>query len=265
MRTLLGALAVVATFALAGCSDAPVSGSLVNSNFAQPLAGTVTFAYTPFDNGGNPLGGQAETSQFECSQDDAAGNIPGGIPDGSPLQECTPPRTVVTGNITGLPEGAMFEAFLVGADPAAARALGSLTSGAIAYDVAEDLTGMFTALEVRLGTFVYATAGTASGANNVAAAEALADIKVTGTYKGEDLTVTVSGLPEGATYQARLYRPDPTNTEAPLTADQTFTVANGETTFTMPKGQYKLADYTEFHIHVANTMINLYKAGLTPE
>ena len=103
------------------------------------------------------------------------------------------------------------------------------------------------------------SAGTGGeGTNAFAVAEALTGVSATGTYKGKVLTVTVDGLPEGGSYNGRLYFMD--EESGLLTPGDYFPVTAGQPTeFEAP---LDIADYSEFHVHVGTSSVNLYKATL---
>lgn len=252
--------AIVASAILAGCSSPPPSGNLVNANFAQPLQGGATIEYQAFDTGGNPLGGVAGAEDLQCVQDAGAGNVPPQVP----LQPCTPPETRVKGTVTGLAPGATYGLYFAsGSDAMPELKIGDLDAdGAVNVTFDEDYNGAFRTLELRVGNFIYAVGATGAGVQPLAPNPAFGDIQVTGTYKGKDLTLSISGLPMNSTYTGKLYYPNP-EAENGIEPRVTFAVENGEVAYTLTDDT-NIGDYKEFHIHLGPTQINLYKANITP-
>jgi hypothetical protein len=248
-RATLVVLALVAVTALAGCSKAPPSGELASGASAVAIDGSATVVYV--------------------EEVRPAGSVPvPGVPDlacgpaGSPQQvQCVDASSSFTIHFMALPtpEG-QYEVVLV-------NATGSVPLGALVADannmyelnttIAEDYTGRFDRLELRMGEFVLATATPAEGTNPFSPAPGLDAVSATGSYRGKVLNVTVSGLPANATYTGYLYTLD--ETSGLLTRNEPFPVQNGANEYTAP---LNIKEYAEFHIHVGTSMVNVYKTTI---
>ena len=117
-----------------------------------------------------------------------------------------------------------------------------------------DLKANYTMIQIRMGTFLLATASTAAGVQPFAVAEGLSMVSATGSYEGKLLNVTVSNLPANATYTGYLYTLD--EESGLLTRGDPFAISNGANEY---EAALNVADYAEFHIHVGTSMVNVYK------
>jgi len=113
-------------------------------------------------------------------------------------------------------------------------------------------------VELRMGSFLLATASAAEGANAFALAEGLGAVSATGSYEGKVLNVTVSNLPANGTYMGRLYLMD--EESGLLTPGDFFPVRPGQPT--EHEAEFDVADYAEFHVHVGTSSINLVKSTI---
>jgi hypothetical protein len=262
MSSKMLALLGLSLLLLAGCSAKPPSGTLAPVSYSlSGVDGTATITYTPFSSGGNPTGPVPVVGPTaQCSQDGIVSMIPG-YPQQSPLQKCTPASTRVLISAKLPAQGsASYTAYFVGGS-AGEQVIGDLAAspdGALVvnktFDV--DLTGQHTGVEVRLQGFVAATTPTAGGP---LAPANVGGIAATGTFEGPKLTLTVSGLPENGTYIGRLYTKDAAGV---LAVRESFSLKNGATSYT---AKQDIAQFAEFHIHVGDSLLNLYKATVKPD
>lgn len=244
-------LAVLAVTALAGCSKAPPSGELSGgaSGVALMSGDIATNEYTP--------------AQYPAGQVPVVGQDPQFCPPAVPnVPQCVPASSSFDIHIMVLPapESTGYKAFLVGA-------AGELELGIVEPDDAGmwranrtlegDVSGNYSAIEIRMGSFVLATASSAAGAQPFLLAPGLDAVTADGRYEGKTLNVTVSGLPANGTFAGRLYTCDPESKL--LSVAETFPVSNGATEFEAP---LDIADYAEFHIHVGTSLINLHKVTI---
>lgn len=244
-------LSLVALSLLAGCSDSPPSGDLPAGSPGLAIDGNVVAEYTPASSGGNPLPPPAN-----CLQD----NSP--VPPPAGATPCVPASSSFKVHFMALPtpDASGYHVFLTGA---AARDLGALMANEanmweLTANLTEDVSAGVTGVELRMGSFVIATASGAEGTNTFAVAEGLGAVSATGTYKGKDLTVTVSGLPANGTYMGRLYTLDE---ESGILAPGEFFPITPDTA-TEFRAELNIGDYSEFHVHVGTSAVNLYKATI---
>jgi hypothetical protein len=251
MRTALVVLSVLAMAALAGCSKAPPSGTLGNGGSGLTgLSGTADVAY--------------QEAVYPAGQVPVVGPMACGPAGAPPQTQCVPASSSFHVHFMSLPtpEGT-YDAVLAGG-PGGERNLGSLavdTGSMWDFNVTipnEDLDGQFQRVEVRMGDFVLATAPATEGPQAFALADGLDAVQAAGSYKGKVLNVTVSGLPANGTYMGRLYTND--TQSGLLTVAESFPVHNGANEFT---AKTNVADYSEFHIHVGTSLVNLYKMRVT--
>lgn len=249
-------LFVLATFALAllaGCSEAPPSGDLVDGAPALAVQGDAIVDYTPasYPAGQVPAVGPT-IGPMACPPDQAPEQVP----------KCVPPASSLRIHVMALPtpDANGYRAFLVGS--AGERDLGALAADAanmwaLAVNYTEDLTGQYDRVELRMGTFLMATAPATEGTNAFALAQGLGAVSATGSYKGKTLNVTVSGLPEGGSYMGRLYTMD--EESGLLTPGDFFPVSGSPSEY---EAELDIADYAEFHVHVGTSGVNLYKTSI---
>ena len=155
------------------------------------------------------------------------------------------------------PDASGYHVFLTGT---AARDLGALVADAanmweLAINYTEDLSAGVTGVELRMGDLVLATASGGEGTNTFTVASDLAP-SVQGTYRGKVLNVTVGGLPANATYTGRLYALDAES--GLLTPGDFFPLAVGAPS--EHEAEINIEEYSEFHVHVGTSSVNLYKA-----
>lgn len=258
MQKVLPLALAILTVALAGCSDEAPSGAFAFQNHSVALAGTATNEYTEFS---DPVGGQLPDDApagTDCAQD--------GAPPGSPIddQKCTQPQTTISLVFTQLPdpEGKSYSAALVDASGTSpAKDLGTLDAGAggsysLNFTEAEDYSN-----EEQYG-YTHILVSIVAGSNQVPVAVASADagsqtfdihealtsgVDFDATWKGRDLSLTVSGLNSTFAYEGWLVSDGGEHSES-------FAVSNGEVTH---EAAMNVGDYTEFHIHIAGTKVNV--------
>ncbi len=263
-RTLV--LVSLAALLLAGCSSAPPAGTLVNTNYTISTAeGMVKLTYTPFSPGGNPTGVVPIIGPMtQCVQGVLIGQIPppAAYPPNAPVQPCTPASTNVLLMATlPNPGSSRYNAYFVGGT-AGEASIGELAdSGAGAYMVNKtfdsDLNNQHAGVEVRLNGYVVATSP-ATGGDQALAIAPVSGIAAVGAFEGPKLTLKLSGLADNGTFVGRLYTKDD---KGVLAVAEAFPVKNGEVVFMAKKD---VALYAEFHIHVGDSSLNLYKATVTP-
>ena len=257
MQKVLPLALALLTVALAGCSDEAPSGEFAFQNHSVALAGTATNEYTEFN---DPVGGQDPTGQAgtDCAQDQ--------FPPGTPIdqQKCTQPQTTISIVFSQLPdpEGKSYSAALIdasGTDPA--KDLGTLEAGAggsyslnfteaVDYSNEEQYSYTHVLVSVVAGSnpVPVAIASADAGSQSFDIHEALTSgVDFDATWKGRDLTLTVSGLNSTFAYQGWLVSEGGEHTES-------FPVTNGEVTH---RAERNVGDYTEFHLHVAGTKVNV--------
>lgn len=243
------------TFALvAGCSDGPKSGDLTPIPGALTVEGTSMNTFVPASGGAtNP-----ESGERICPPDPTMGS--------SPIPPCVAASSNYRVHIMSLPEpsGDGYTVVQVGGT-IGERTLGPLTADAGGmwngnWTRDMDETGMFTGLEVRMGDFAVATAGSASGSQAFVASPVLSNVAVTGSYKGRNLDLDVQGLPEGVEpgdFVGRFYT---RGISGNLTLAESFPIIAGAQTLVTESAD--VGDYEEFHIHVGTSKIYVYQATL---
>ncbi len=189
---------------------------------------------------------------------------------GSEEVQCTPASTSVhlTFDSLPLPGDSPYKAFLVA--NGSELELGDLVynehamhegEGGFLFSLnvtlEENVEGMYDTVEIRYGSFVLATASAAGGANAFAVAPAVLEVDVSATYVGNVITVNADNLPEGAEPTGWLVELDPDG-EKLHAVD--FPLSGNQTEFTAER---PIADFVEFHVHVADSKINLAIATLT--
>lgn len=255
-KLLAGALVALV---LAGCSSPPPEGSFTNANYAIPnFTGTATLTFTA-ESGGIDTSAAPAGGARQCALDTVVAMDPTGM---APVQPCVDASSQFVLSLT-LPNAgtSVYNVYLVGGS-AGERSLGDLTEadGTFTLDTTvpdEDLTGLHSAVEIRLKGYPVATAPATNGPQTFAL-NPISGIKADATFVGTQFTATLSGLPANGTYVGRLYNPDASG--GPVTADdvaESFSVKNGAVTFSAKKN---VGEYVEFHIHVADSALNLYKA-----
>lgn len=253
------------SFTLAGCSDPAPTGKLANLNFATPVGGQAVVDYQPFE-GANPGGGAPDplNGTLQCAQDQVP---PGPVP--SPLPPCKGPWTAVQVNLANAaePGAGTYNVYLTG--PAATpRQIGTLTmTGTNAtmapFNVTQDLSGVYDKVEVRLDDFLLAVAPATEGPQMLALAAGVNTVTAEGTYVGSKLDVTIAGLPaSNATYMGALYLRNPDGSVAAAPAEM-FPVTNGPRSY--ESKAHAIVDFAEFHVHVGDSKVNLYKASIVPD
>ncbi|HEX2065357.1 MAG TPA: hypothetical protein VHI93_00955 [Candidatus Thermoplasmatota archaeon] len=249
-------LLVVALVAASGCASQGPSGTVKALDYQVPVFGSVLVAYQPFS-GANPTGGLPQGDATQCAHD----QLPPPPAGAAPLPPCRGPYSDFRLQAT-LPPPASGGYKLYAVGPGFERELAALAGEAGSYsahaNVSQDLSAQVEELQVRMEGLPIAVADGAAGNHTLALAPALGQITVSGTFTGRHLEVTVAGLPANATYVARLYVADPASPTG-HTATESFEVRNGVTAH---DAQQDIADFSEFHIHVGTSMVNLYKATL---
>lgn len=243
------------TFAMvAGCSDGPPAGDLVAKAGTLSVDGSTSEnTYTP-ESGGqpNPVPGQDRI----CATD----------PTGQAVQPCVEAASHYKVHFMSLPEpsGDGYAVYQVGG-AIGERQLMTLapTTGEMYEGEADkeaDESTQFETLELRMGSFVVATASSAAGSQAFVADPVLGAVQVTGSYKGHKLTLDVSGLPGengNPEFIGRLYR---ANADGNVTVAESFVVVNGAQEYVSKDAN--IGDYAEFHIHVGTSKIYVYQATL---
>lgn len=242
-------LALLSLSFLAGCSDSPPSGDLAASTPALVIDGNVIVDYTAAV---RPLGQLPSPLGDQCAPPEAP----------APVPQCVDPASSFRIHFMALPtpDSNGYHVHLTGA---AARDLGAILPDEanmweLAVNLTEDVSAGVTGIELRMGTFVLATASGAEGTNEFAVPDELAAVSATGSYKGKTLTVTVTGLPANGTYMGRLYTMD--EESGLLSPGEFFPVTSG--TPTEHKAELNIGNYAEFHVHVGTSSVNLLKADV---
>jgi hypothetical protein len=247
MRTTLVVLSVVTLATLAGCSKAPPSGTLASGSIGVALA-SGDVATVAYQEAVYPAGQVPGAGEMLCPP--AAPGVP----------QCVPASSSFQVHFMALPTPEEAYDVVLAGGPGGERNLGRLvqdTGSMWNFNVTlpdEDLEGQFQRVEIRMGDFVLATASAAEGQQTFALAPGLESVSAAGTYRGRELNVTVSGLPQNGTYYGRLYTND--TQSGLLTVAETFPVGNGPNAFT---AEMDVAEYAEFHIHAGDSLVNLYR------
>lgn len=254
-------LALLVLTSLAGCSDGPPSGKVVLAGGPLVIEGTVQNTYQA-ESGGQDVSQVPSSPTDRLCPEDAGGQQ---VPPGAVMQPCVPAFSNYKLHFMTLPEpsGDGYSVFYAGG-AIGEKSLGLLEPDAsgmweanITKDVDEE--GQFDHFELRMGSFVVATASSAKGSQAFVAAPSLSTVTVTGSYKGRTLTIDVQGLPEDVKDPVgRLYlRNEDGNLSAPV---ETFPVITGGQSF---KSEMRnIGGYAEFHIHVGTSKIYLYQGKL---
>lgn len=275
MQAKFVALAAVLLFALAGCSSKEPTGKLESLNFATPVMGKADLFYQPFANSNQASGlPSPANSTLQCAQ--------GSDPTGQlPVAHCKGPYTTISVTMSDLFKegtGQTYQVSLTGPGKAP-LAIGTLAGGAgspsnvtVAKNVTADLSGKYDKVEVRLNDFLYAVASAGSAAapaagsrvtNALTLAPGVNAVTVTGTYTGHHLEVMVANLaPTNETYMGMLYMPNADGT-AQSAPTESFAI-KGDGTVTYDSQAHAISDFVQFHIHVGESKLNLYKAHITP-
>jgi len=250
---------IVAFALLAGCSEAPPAGTLRDLSFSPPVAGDASFDYQAFT-GDETSGVPVVGGNLQCQAPGPAGPV---------VTPCKMPYTDVKVNAT-LPKGgdAKWSLYLVNATSellVAELAEGPSQDKTATYtggkNYTEDLTGRYSTVELRLGSFLFASADVKEGSNPLAMVRDASLVAVTdATFDGHTLTATVAGLPANATYRGNLYLRDANGAAHPEPAESFAIDGNGPISYTST--EHNVADFAEFHIHVGDSMVNLYKAAI---
>jgi hypothetical protein len=250
------ALLALLTFALlAGCSDGAPSGDLVAKGGGLSVDGSTAENTYVAESGGqaNPVPGQDRI----CTTD----------PTGQAVQPCVEASSHYKVHFMSLPEpdGNGYAVFQVGGE-IGERQLVPLTPTPEGMYEAEftrdgvDESAMFERLELRMGSFVVASASSAQGSQAFVADAAFGNVTVTGSFKGHKLTLDVQGLPgDGSKPQfvGRLYT---LNQAGNLTVAESFNVVNGAQEYVSKDAN--VGSYAEFHIHVGTSKVYVYQATL---
>lgn len=241
------------TFALvAGCSDGPAKGELVAAGDVPMVEGTAINEYVAAH---YPYQNPVDQENF-CSFDV--------LPSEVPTDDCIDPSSNYTFHFMSLPEptGDGYAVFQVG---------GTIGEHAL-VNIIQDATGMwggkitrekvdestqFERLELRMGSFIYATASSAAGSQAFVVSSYVTDFTLTGSYKGNELTIDVGGLSEDGKVYGHLYT---TGTSGNLTIAESFPLAAGQQTLIAEFGA--VADYVAFRVSVDNSKIYLYQATI---
>lgn len=243
--------ALLAAVALAGCSDDAPSGEFSSDRHSLTLGTTaeVEIDIQPgengYDPGTDPTGGMIPYEDL-CALDEAAGQ--------ADQEQCQDAHTSISVHIMELPDpgSGSYELVLTGEQE---RTVGTIQMDENdmwvleeSYE-GEDLSGQFNGTEVRYGDLVYARSGASSGTNMLELV--LPGTSFAASYEGRELTVTVSGAPEGVSLTGWLVEE---NATGGLEHVEDFTVSGDEVTYT---AENPIDHYAEAHIHVGDSKINL--------
>lgn len=244
----------LAAVALAGCSDDPAAGEFSSSGPAYGIDGHVHSS--EFQEFVDPTPQPLKDNGVMCLAD----NVPEVPPATDPLdsQRCTPAYSELNYLFTTLPQATWTMAFTDsnGVNPdLAAGALTDNGDGTFAWNYTQEGTYvMETHDQVTLyaGSTAVATSGLGSG-DSLQVVEALSGIGYSATYSGRDVTVTVTGIDAEApvAISGWLVLVDDAGAK---THEEQVTLAAGENTYTAGMA---IADFQEFHIHLAGTAVNL--------
>ncbi|HET6398920.1 MAG TPA: hypothetical protein VFH47_05145 [Candidatus Thermoplasmatota archaeon] len=250
---------------LAGCSDGPPTGELAAASSPVSVDGAAAVQVRARV---DPLNDQRPGPALPPDVACAGNQLPPQLP--ADQFRCVDPRTDV--NITfrslasgtqsytayGLVPGGQEE--LLG--PLAPTSQPADQNGHLTHTLnltfPADMSAAYTQLQVRLGDVVVAQAPWQPGSQAYFELNStLSQVTATGSYRGRELTLDVQGLPPTGTFHGYLYRADETG--ALQQVQQFPNLTNGEQTLTAPQD---ISDYAEFHIHLADSRINLFKATI---
>jgi hypothetical protein len=264
MRPWALAAVLAALLLLPGCSQKEPTGTLVSQGYSTPVAGTATLQYQAFT-GSNPSGGLPSplNSTLECAQNsDPTNQIP--------VPHCQYASTNVTLSFTALPmaAGGEYKVALVGANRTldlGALAVSDNGTATVTKRYDEDYTGQFDRVELTFNGFHYAQAPAQAGEQKFALVASVNQLTVTATYTGSALTGTVSGLEPNVTYRGRLYLP---NANGELVSVEDFAItpdAAGAAKLNYVSKTRQISEFKEFHIHVGDGKLNVFKSTVTPD
>lgn len=246
-------LLLVSLAALAGCNDAPPSGDLAAISGFPTVEGT---SLNEYQAAVYPLGTDPATNAPICAQN--------ALPATPEAQRCVQPSTNFTLHFMSLPEpdGNGYTIFLVGGTIGEKQLAPLVSEGngmwGLTYSDTQDLSTQFEGLELRMGTFVVASAPAAAGSQAFSLVDSFAAVTVTGSYAGRTLTVDVAGLPEEGNFVGRLYTQD--EVSGALTLVESFPVVAGVQEYEAEAGN--IGDFAEFHVHVGSSKLYVYQATI---
>ena len=245
------ALTLLAFAALAGCSDGPASGDIEAIPGPVSVDGTTNNQYTAAN---YPYQPNPVNQEQICPPETAP----------EAVEKCTHPSTTFDIHFMSLPEpdGNGYAIYMMGGT-VGERQLAILAdkgNGMWGVNLTEegDLSTQFERMELRMGSFVLASAPAAAGSQAFQPNPGLSAVTVTASYKGATLTLDVANLPGEGPFVGRLYTPaiDGGN----ITLAESFPIVAGAQEFEAQ--QADIGDYAEFHIHVGNSKIYLYQGTI---
>jgi len=264
MSLRAAALVAVSLLLLAGCAAKPPTGEFKPTTFAPAVSGSVVTVFQPFA-GANPASQAPPPANgpTQCAQNNATDPTGGQIPPGTLPAKCKGPYTTFALHADGLPmgSGSGYKLYAVGPGfeyEVCTVQIADTKASCTANNTKADMENQVKGVELRMDGFPFAMAKV-PGNQTLVVNPAIAALKVEGSYKGHDLMVTVTGLPANATYKGKLYVADAASPTG-FTAKETFDLKEGMTMYT--SAEHNIADFAQFHIHVGDSALNLYKADL---
>lgn len=257
MQKVLFAVAALAAVALSGCADSGPSGEFNGGSLAFAPTGAASMdavaANNPYPYAGNPV---EDTIPIEgtlgCTPDVIVGQIP------APLNQptCTDAFTWINATNVELPmqDGYMLYLNGTGGNFHVGPFAGSNGTYAVSQAFDEDFTGLYNEAHIQFGDLVIATASLPNG--NFDVGPDVQGAQIDAEFSGKTLTYTVSGLSPLGSFEGWLVAPDESGALQHL---DKWSITNGESEF---EADMNIGDYTELHIHVAGTSINVLKISI---
>ena len=249
--------AIVVVFLLAGCSKPPPSGDLKATPYTLSIGGTVTSTFVAYSNPIDAMTPAPVPDLMICPEPPV------------PVFNCVDASTTITAELQEAPapnsEG--YHAFLVGTAPSVDLGAFVADESGLMYTLSftranEDLSTGHTLIQLKMGELVLAEApvSPSGGPAQFLTAPGVIKTTATGSYSGNELTVTVGGLPGNATFMGVFYKNDETG--MPVASSETCPISSGANKCVLSANGGNVADYSEFHVHVAGSKVNLVKTTI---
>lgn len=240
---------------LAGCSDDPPAGDIASSGAAYGIDGHVHSSTFQQFNDPTPQGPSPANVVPSCMADGAPAELDPVIGQ----YRCTQAFSELNYLFVSLPQASWTMAFSdsTGTNPdAGAKALTDNGDGSYAWNHTEEgqyIMDTHDQVTLYAGTTAVATSGLNDG-DSLEIVPALQGISYSANYSGKSLTGTVTGISEEEPVAVTGWLVTVDDAGVKTHEEQVDLSGNGE--FTHDAGM-NIADFDEFHIHLAGTSINL--------
>ena len=270
MRTIMLVTATLVAVSLAGCSDEPPSGEITSSGMGAAVEGHVHSAeYVTFD---DPLAGNAAN--------DAAGGCTGddlpppqaGQDDPFAAQRCRYASSELNYMIITLPDPAAsgwqmaFSCNACTEPRGSPSAITGMAPGPWAWNhTSEEARGdnkqqTFDQFTLLLDGTPIAVSGIAGPSDSLAFVPELTTVSFAASYKGKDLTITVSGISAEDPIPVTGWLVNVDDVGVKTHAEEFAIAGNGEFMYTASKA---IDSFQQVHIHLAGTNINIASGDVT--